>query len=181
MNRIFIIFALLLSFTVQLHAQKEQSFTLTGTVFDEFNEPVPGANVYIKDKSGVGVVTSVDGKFRLKVGIYDVLVVSFLGYENYEQRLTKKEDNIRIVLKPSTEKIDEVVVVGMGTQRKVSVAGAITTMNPAELEVPATNIVNTLAGRVAGVIGQVVSPVKIYPSFGCVVLVHLELIAVRWY
>ena len=153
MNRIFIIFALLLSFTVQLHAQKEQSFTLTGTVFDEFNEPVPGANVYIKDKSGVGVVTSVDGKFRLKVGIYDVLVVSFLGYENYEQRLTKKEDNIRIVLKPSTEKIDEVVVVGMGTQRKVSVAGAITTMNPAELEVPATNIVNTLAGRVAGVIG----------------------------
>lgn len=153
MNRIFIIFALLLSFTVQLHAQKEQSFTLTGTVFDEFNEPVPGANVYIKDKSGVGVVTSVDGKFRLKVGIYDILVVSFLGYENYEQRLTKKDDNIRIVLKPSTEKIDEVVVVGMGTQRKVSVAGAITTMNPAELEVPATNIVNTLAGRVAGVIG----------------------------
>lgn len=153
MNRIFIIFALLLSFTVQLHAQKEQSFTLTGTVFDEFNEPVPGANVYIKDKSGVGVVTSVDGEFRLKVGIYDILVVSFLGYENYEQRLTKKDDNIRIVLKPSTEKIEEVVVVGMGTQRKVSVAGAITTMNPAELEVPATNIVNTLAGRVAGVIG----------------------------
>lgn len=153
MNRIFLIFALILSFSVQLHAQKEQSFTLTGTVFDEFNEPVPGANVYIKDKPGVGVTTGVDGKFRLNVNMYDVVVVSFLGYESYEQRLTIKVDNIKVVLKPTTEKIDEVVVVGMGTQRKVSVAGAITTINPAELEVPATNIVNTLAGRVAGVIG----------------------------
>ena len=71
----------------------------------------------------------------------------------------------------------------MGTQRKVSVAGAITTMNPAELEVPATNIVNTWRDvlLVLSVFSQVVSPVKIYPSFGCVVLVHLELIAVRWY
>lgn len=153
MNRIFIIFALLLSFAVQLHAQEEQNFTLTGTVFDEFNEPVPGANVYIKDKSGVGVTTGIDGKFRLKVNTYDIVVVSFLGYENSEQRLTKKIDDMKVVLKPSTAKIDEVVVVGMGTQRKVSVAGAISTIDPAELEVPATNIVNTLAGRVAGVIG----------------------------
>lgn len=153
MNRILMIFALFFTFIVQLHAQKEQNFALTGTVFDEFNEPVPGANVYIKDKPGVGVTTSIDGKFRLNVDMYDIVVVSFLGYENNELRITKKVDNIRVILKPSTEKIDEVVVVGMGTQRKVSVAGAITTMDPAQLEVPATNIVNTLAGRVAGVIG----------------------------
>ena len=153
MNRIFVIFALLLAFVAQVHAQKEQSFMLTGTVFDEFNEPVPGANVYVKDKPGVGITTNIDGKFRLKVNIYDIVVVSFLGYENYEQRLTNKIDNVKVTLKPATENIDEVVVVGMGTQRKVSVAGAITTMDPAQLEVPATNIVNTLAGRVAGVIG----------------------------
>lgn len=153
MNRIFVIFALLLAFVAQVHAQKEHSFMLTGTVFDEFNEPVPGANVYVKDKPGVGITTNIDGKFRLKVNIYDIVVVSFLGYENYEQRLTNKIDNIKVTLKPATENIDEVVVVGMGTQRKVSVAGAITTMDPAQLEVPATNIVNTLAGRVAGVIG----------------------------
>ena len=153
MNRIFVIFALLLAFVAQVHAQKEQSFMLTGTVFDEFNEPVPGANVYVKDKPGVGITTNIDGKFRLKVNIYDIVVVSFLGYENYEQRLTNKIDNVKVTLKPATENIDEVVVVGMGTQRKVSVAGAITTMDPAQLEVPATNIVNTLAGRVAGVFG----------------------------
>lgn len=153
MNRIIIIFALILSFAVQLHAQEGQSFTLTGTVFDEFKEPVPGANVYVKDRPGVGVTTSIEGKFRLKVNMYDVIVVSFLGYENFELRLTKALNNLTVTLKPSAEKIDEVVVVGMGTQRKVSIAGAITTMDPAALEVPATNIVNTLAGRVAGVIG----------------------------
>ena len=101
----------------------------------------------------MGITTNIDGKFRLKVNIFDIVVVSFLGYENYEQRLTNKIDNVKVTLKPATENIDEVVVVGMGTQRKVSVAGAITTMDPAQLEVPATNIVNTLAGRVAGVIG----------------------------
>ena len=153
MNRIIVIFTLFLTFVFQISAQEEQSFTLTGTVFDEFNEPVPGANVYIKDKPGVGVTTDIDGKYQLKVNTYDIIVVSFLGYENFERRLTRKIENLKITLKPATEHLDEVVVVGMGTQRKVSVAGAITTMEPAQLEVPATNIVNTLAGRVAGVIG----------------------------
>ena len=84
---------------------------LTGTVFDEFNEPVPGANVYVKDKPGVGITTNIDGKFRLKVNIYDIVVVSFLGYENYEQRLTNKIDKVKVTLKPATENIDEVVVI----------------------------------------------------------------------
>lgn len=44
-------------------------------------KPVPGANVYVKDKPGVGITTNIDGKFRLKVNIYDIVVVSFLGYE----------------------------------------------------------------------------------------------------
>lgn len=181
MNRIFVIFALLLAFVAQVHAQKEQSFMLTGTVFDEFNEPVPGANVYVKDKPGVGITTNIDGKFRLKVNIYDIVVVSFLGYENYEQRLTNKIDKVKVTLKPATENIDEVVVVGMGTQRKVSVAGAITTMDPAQLEVPATNIVNTLAGRVAGVIGVQSSgePGKNISEFWVRGLVRLVLIVVH--
>ena len=153
MNRVIVFLLCFLTIACQAFAQGEQSFTLTGTVFDEFNEPVPGANVYVKNKPGVGVTTDIDGKYHLKVSIYDIIVVSFLGYENFEQRLTKKLDDLKVTLKPSTEHLDEVVVVGMGTQRKVSVAGAITTMEPAQLEVPATNIFNTLAGRVAGVIG----------------------------
>lgn len=153
MNRILIIFAFLFSFSMLLDAQEGQNIILKGTVLDEFNEPVPGANVYVKDKPGVGVITDLDGKFQLKVSMYDVLVVSFVGYENFEHRLTKREESIKVNLKPTSEKLDEVVITGMGTQRKISVAGAISTIEPAQLEVPATNIVNTLAGRVTGIIG----------------------------
>ena len=72
----------------------------------------------LKINQVVGITTNIDGKFRLKVNIYDIVVVSFLGYENYEQRLTNKIDKVKVTLKPATENIDEVVVVGMGTQQK---------------------------------------------------------------
>lgn len=152
MNRVFMLFVLLFSLTVSLCAQEEQNFILSGTVYDDLNEPVPGANVYVKDKPGVGVNTDLDGNFKLKVSQYDILVVSFLGYENFEKRLVEKLANLKVTLKPASTQIDEVVVVGMGTQRKVSIAGAISSIKPAELDVPSTNIVNTLGGRVPGII-----------------------------
>ena len=111
MNRILIFFVLFLSLTVSLCAQEEQNFILSGTVYDELNEPVPGANVYIKDKPGVGITTNIDGKFRLKVNIYDIVVVSFLGYENYEQRLTR--------LMPSMLFGDSLIVTTNGMARVV--------------------------------------------------------------
>lgn len=152
MNRVLILFVLFFSLATTLCAQEEQNFILSGTVYDEMNEPVPGANVYVKDKPGVGVTTDLDGNFKLKVNQYDVIVVSFLGYENFEKRLVNKQANLKVTLKPASKEIDEVVVVGMGTQRKISVAGAISSIKPAELDVPSTNIVNTLGGRVPGII-----------------------------
>lgn len=152
MNRALMFFVLFLTLAVSLSAQEEQTFILSGTVYDDLNEPVPGANVYVKDKPGVGVTTDLDGKFNLKVSQYDVIVVSFLGYDNFEKRLVEKLTNLKVTLKPASTQIDEVVVVGMGTQRKVSIAGAISSIKPAELDVPSTNIVNTLGGRVPGII-----------------------------
>ena len=134
-------------------AQDEKSFTAKGVVVDVNNEPIIGATVVIQDKPGVGTVTDVDGNFSIKVNMYDNLVISYIGYEQVSHRITKEEESINIVLQEKGADVDEVVVVGMGSQRKVSVAGAITTINPDELVKPATNIVNTLAGRVAGVIG----------------------------
>lgn len=94
-----------------------------------------------------------------------------MGYENFEKRLVNKQANLKVTLKPASKEIDEVVVVGMGTQRKVSVAGAISSIKPAELDVPSTNIVNTLGGRVPGIIAVQHSgePGKIFRNFGCVV------------
>ena len=73
-----------------------------------------------------------------------------MGYEAVEQILTS-DDDVKITLKEGNE-LEEVVVVGMGTQRKVSVTGAVAVVDTKDLELPATNIVNTLGGRVPGVI-----------------------------
>ena len=73
-----------------------------------------------------------------------------MGYETVEQILTS-DDDVKITLKEGNE-LEEVVVVGMGTQRKVSVTGAVAVVDTKDLELPATNIVNTLGGRVPGVI-----------------------------
>ena len=104
MNRVLILFVLFLSLATMLCAQEEQNFILFGTVYDEMNEPIPGANVYVKDKPGVGVTTDIDGNFKLKVNQYDVLVVSFLGYENFEKRLVNKQANLKVTLKPASKK-----------------------------------------------------------------------------
>lgn len=151
MKRILFICTLLLAMvSFNANAQKAESFTLNGTVVDANNEPIIGAMVYVKDKPGVGTLTDAEGNFSMKIDLYNTVGVTFLGYETVEQVITNKK-NIIIVMQEGVE-LDEVVVVGMGTQRKASVTGAISTIDTKELEVPATNIVNTLGGRVPGVI-----------------------------
>lgn len=78
------------------------------------------------------------------------LAVSFMGYETAEQIITSAAD-VKITLREGNQ-MEEVVVIGMGTQRKVSVTGAVAVVDTKDLELPATNIVNTLGGRVPGVI-----------------------------
>ncbi len=156
MNRIYSTLILLLMLSMQsvtLQAQEKQTFSVKGEVVDEKGEPIIGAYVTIQDKPGVGSVTDIDGAFTLKVDLYDQISVSYVGYKPVTHRFTKVEETVKLTLGETVQDVDEVVVVGMGTQRKVSVAGAITTVDPKSLERPATNIVNALAGRVAGVIG----------------------------
>ena len=100
----------------------------------------------------MGAVTDIDGKFSLKAQKNDVIVVSFLGYKQEEYLVTKSESNISIKLKQDSQVLEETVIVGMGTQRKVSVVGAITNVDIADIQTPATNINNMLGGRIPGVI-----------------------------
>ena len=142
-------FALLTVISIGMYAQGK---TVSGTVVDKTGETVIGASVVVKGTTN-GTITDFDGKFTLSNVPNDgTIEISFVGYKTQTISVAGKS-TVQVVLEEDTEVLDEVVVVGMGTQRKVSVAGAITTMDPAQLEVPATNIVNTLAGRVAGVIG----------------------------
>lgn len=113
-----------------------------------FLEPV----FLLRILQGVGAVTDIDGKFSLKAQKNDVIVVSFLGYKQEEYLVTKSESNISIKLKQDSQVLEETVIVGMGTQRKVSVVGAITNVDIADIQTPATNINNMLGGRIPGVI-----------------------------
>lgn len=140
---------------IQGQNNNERTVTLEGTVFDDLGEPILGANVFLKDQAGVGTVTDLNGKFTLKgAKMNDVLTVSFLGYEKANLRIDDKLNlkQIRVVLQPSTNDLEETVVVALGSQRKISLVGAVTTVNVEDLQVPATSIPNMLGGRVPGVI-----------------------------
>jgi TonB-linked SusC/RagA family outer membrane protein len=142
------IFAL---FIVISAVAQQQQFTVEGTVHDETGEPLAGTNVFIVNTTR-GVSTDAAGKFSIKAPFGATLAVSFVGYEQYEMIVKENVGNLEIILKSSSE-LDEVVVTSFGaTQRKISVVGAITSVAPKELQVPATSMSAILGGRVAGII-----------------------------
>ena len=146
-----LLFACLLP--LQLWAQ-ENTIEVEGTVKDASGATMPGVSVYIKNSPGIGVATDIDGNFKIKVQKNNIIIFSFIGYKPVEQLITGPTKPLSIVLEEDTQVIDEVEVVGYGTQRKISVVGAVTTIEPQELSVSSvTSMTNALAGRVAGLIG----------------------------
>lgn len=152
------LFALLLFLPQQTFAQetKERTIEVKGVVVDEKGETLPGVSIYVKTDKKHGVAANMDGEFELKVAAGEILVFSMAGMEPQEYKVKPNDGGkeLRIVLKPSTSELDELVVTGLTTQRKVSVVGAITNVDVAELKTPATSIPNMLGGRVAGVITE---------------------------
>lgn len=130
--------------------QQQGKIAVSGCVYDENDEPIPGVNVYEKGTTN-GTVTDMDGLFNLKVPENAVLVASFVGYQQKEVPVKKKK-HLEINLIPDNKMLDEVVVVGFGTQKKESVVGAVNTIKAEDLRVPSSNISNALGGRLAGVI-----------------------------
>lgn len=134
-------------------AYAQGGLNYSGTVIGEDGYELIGVTVAVKGTS-MGVITDLDGKFRLtNVPPKSTVVFSFVGFESKEVKVTESKERETIVLKQSISSLDEVVVVGRGSQRKVSVVGAITSVDPAQLQVPATSVSNMLQGRVPGIIG----------------------------
>ena len=101
----------------------QQSKKVTGTVTDERGELIIGANVMVKG-SNSGTITDIDGKFSLEVPEGAVLQISYIGYLSQEIPVGNKT-SFTIVIKEDTKRLDEVVVVGYGTQKKVNLTGAV--------------------------------------------------------
>lgn len=159
MKKYLLTWILCLSCTLTAFAQ-DTTIEVSGIVRDENNEPMIGVNIIIKDRPGLGAITDMDGKYKIKVQDFEVLVFSYIGYDRLEIPI-KERKVINVKMKPSENNVlDEVTVTGTGIQKKATVTGAITTVDVDVLQ-HATganiSIANTLAGNVAGIIAQQVS------------------------
>lgn len=133
--------------------QQVNKVKVTGRVLDEMGESVPGASIFVKGDQSTGTITDLDGNFTITVPENVTLVASFIGYLQNEVPLKGKKD-IVFRLVADSKQLEEVVVVGFGTQKKASVVGAVQTLKPAELRVPSSSLSNSFGGRIAGVISM---------------------------
>lgn len=133
-------------------AAAERRRTVSGVVIDGTNdEPLIGAVVSVKGTK-TNVVTDIDGHFDISfTGKSCTLEVTYLGYARQSVYITD-QGTVSITMQPANEMLGEVVVVGAGTQKKISVTGAIATVKGAEFRAPSSNLTNNLAGKLAGVI-----------------------------
>ena len=137
-------------FTLSAQTKKD----ISGTVTDETGEPLIGVSIAVKNQPGIGTITDVDGKFRIKVGAYDVLLVKYIGYT--QQEVPVAEGKFNIVMQEEKHSLKEVVVMGAGgvAQRKVTLSGAISSVDVKSIKAPTANLSNALVGNVAGIIGR---------------------------
>ena len=131
-----------------------RDLSVSGIVLDTFGDPLPGVAIFIKNAPGVGTVTDSNGKFSIKASRREVVVFQMIGMTNFEKIVEKNESDVKIILQVDTQMLDEVVITGLTSQKKVSIVGAITSVEVDELKTPSSSLANVLGGRVAGVISQ---------------------------
>lgn len=127
----------------------QQRIKVTGTIVDKSGEPIIGANIVEKGTTN-GTISDLDGRFTLNVqSATSVLVVSYIGYKTTET--SAKEKNTRITLTEDSELVDEVVVIGYGTQRKGDVTSAVASVKAEDFTIGKIgDAAELIKGKVAG-------------------------------
>lgn len=144
-NKYFLILLLLVACITQA-----QTKVYTGTVLDEAKLPMPGVNVLEKGTTN-GVSTDFNGNFKITTNEKAVLVFSFIGFTNIETRLTG-QTTLNIVLKSEATSLNEVVLIGYGSQKKKDVTSAISNVKIKDISSrPIVNAVEAMTGKAAGV------------------------------
>lgn len=147
---IIILITLCLNNVQKTYAQ--ESLTVTGNVTDSQGVPLPGVNIKEQNTTN-GTLTDFDGNYSIKVSDAEaILVFTYVGMKTAEIPV-KGESNIDITMADDAQSLDEVVLVGYGKQKKISVVGAQSTIKAEELELPVANLGTMLAGRIAGITG----------------------------
>ncbi len=142
----FLSFFLFLSFNTSAQS-------ISGTIVDATNNPLIGAAIVIQS-TNVGTVTDIDGKFEIAATPEDILVFSYIGYKPQEIQVGANR-NFTITLLEDSEILDEIVVVGYGSQKKSDITGAVSTIKAEDLTAfPVLDAAQALQGRAAGVVVQ---------------------------
>lgn len=124
------ILTLLLCFSAAIYGQ--EGIEISGSIVDENDQPLPGASVLVKGTSK-GVATDFDGNYTIMVDDKTaVLSFSYVGYENTEI-VVGEQTTINVKLAPSASALDEIVIVGYGTQKRSDVTGAVTSLSKERL------------------------------------------------
>ena len=123
---------------------------VTGIVIDQNGEPIIGASILDRNTK-IGTITDVNGNFTLKVSDQSILVISYIGYSSLEVKVGS-QTKMTIKLKEDVKKLDEVVVIGYGSQKKRDITGAVSTISSKDInKVSVASIDQSLQGQIAGV------------------------------
>ncbi len=148
MKRLYVLLPVLLFVIGSVSAQ--QGMVKGRVIEQETGEPLPGVSILIENSTR-GVTTDIDGTFEIRAVSTDKLTFSFMGME--PQTIEVKDQTfIEVEMRQLASLLEEVTIVAFGKQKKESVIGSISTVNPKELKAPTSNLTTALAGKMAGVI-----------------------------
>ena len=132
-------------------SSKNESKKISGIVLDETGQPIIGANVIVKGSTN-GVISDLNGSFTLEVPPGSRLQISYIGYQTKEITVDGNKTNLTVQLNEDSQALDEVVVVGYGTEKKVNVIGSIAQINGEKLQNRSSPMLsNALTGQMSGV------------------------------
>ena len=151
----FILFTCIVWLGIALDVIAQDEVIVTGVVIDANKEPLIGVSVSISNTPGLGAITDINGKYTIKARPYQTLVFTYIGFEKQEV-LLKEQKVVNVTLKETkASALNEVVITATGPQKKISVTGAITTVNVEQLKSnPSTSIADGLAGVVPGIMAM---------------------------
>jgi len=129
----------------------EQQSTIQGLVTDTLGNPLVGVTVSVKNQTNIATTTDQNGRYVLQVPEGAVLLFKMVGYTTQEVNVDKRRE-IDVLLELSSELVEDVVVVGFGTQKRREMVSSVTSVSPENLKVPSSNLTTALAGQAAGII-----------------------------
>ena len=154
MKKYIVICTMFLGFALTAYPQGT-TIEVSGKVIDGLGEPLVGTTIAVVDAPGLGTVTDIDGNYKIQVEKYRKLLFSYIGFKPYEVTITDQTVVNVTMEEAEGTLLDEVVVTATGEQKRVSVTGAVTSINVTQLSLsPTASISNALAGNVPGVLSM---------------------------